>query len=175
MGGGKVMKKYSGVCLLMVISFSVISGGNNDFVKFPEGYKDSFTKYHTQNRANNKQVADMYANKTAIDSIKEGTLADGSIIIMEVYKPALDQEDKPVTGPDGLFKKSKLAAVAVMEKRSQWDADFPANERTGNWGFAIYTPDGNPKENDLDCVTCHTPLSNQNYMFTNVNLMKLVQ
>ncbi len=62
-----------------------------------------------------------------------------------------------------------------MEKRSQWDADFPANERTGNWGFAIYTPDGNPKENDLDCVTCHTPLSNQNYMFTNVNLMKLVQ
>ncbi|MDX1519907.1 MAG: cytochrome P460 family protein, partial [Gammaproteobacteria bacterium] len=39
-------------------------------------------------------------------------------------------------------------------------------DRAGGWGFAIYDPSGNPKENDLECAACHTPLANQEFMFT---------
>lgn len=166
------MKNIMYFILLFNISGLVIAGGNNEFVAFPDGYKDSFTHYNTQNRANNKQIADMYANQIAIESIKSGSLADGSRIVMEVYLPETNEDGKPVTGPDGLFIKSKLAAIAVMEKKSDWDNAFSADDRAGNWGFALYTPDGTPKKNDLDCVTCHRPLSNQDYMFTHQKLLE---
>ncbi len=71
-----------------------------------------------------------------------------------------------VTGPDGVFKKAGLAAVAVMEKRSNWDEGYSADERSGNWGFAFYDAKGMPKENELDCAGCHKPLSNQDYIFS---------
>jgi len=158
---------------LLLISASVIAGGRNDQVKFPEAYQDTFTHYNTQNRANNKQIADMYANEIAINSIKDGALADGSIIVMEVHKPEVDESGAPIVGKDGLFIKAKFAAVAVMEKRSDWGADYSADERAGNWGFALYDTKGMPKKNDLDCATCHQPLTNTDFMFSFPNLSEL--
>jgi len=159
------MKKIIMVTLLL-ISLTAIAGGRNDQVPYPQGYQDSFKYYNTQNRANNKQIADMYANDIAINSVKSGTLAEGSIIIMEIYKPEVGDSGAPIVGDDGLFIKKKLAAVAVMEKRSDWGADYAADERAGDWGFALYDPKGMPKKNDLDCATCHQPLTSTNYMFT---------
>lgn len=160
------MNKYGALTILAVFSLIALAGGNPEFVPFPDNYKDSFTHYSTQNRQNGTQVADMYANEVAVNSAKSGELADGSIITMEVYKTEVDENGEPVAGPDGVFKKSKLAAVAVMEKRSNWDEAYSADERAGNWGFALYDPAGNPKDNDLDCASCHKPLANQDYMFT---------
>ncbi|HNJ38147.1 MAG TPA: cytochrome P460 family protein, partial [Nitrosomonas sp.] len=57
-------------------------------------------------------------------------------------------------------------AVAVMEKRADWDKSFSPDDRTGNWGFAVYSPDGVAKSNDLNCVQCHTPLKDQDYLFS---------
>jgi len=159
------MKKIITFALLL-ISVSAIAGGRNDQVPYPEGYKESFTYYNTQNRANNKQIADMYANDTAMGSINDAELADGSIIIMEIHKPEVDDSGTPIVGDDGLFIKNKFAAVAVMEKRSDWGADYAADERAGAWGFALYDTKGMPKENSLDCATCHQPLTATNFMFT---------
>ncbi len=159
------MKKIITFTLLLISVFA-IAGGRNDQVKYPAGYEDSFTHYNTQNRANNKQIADMYANEIAINSVKSGTLAEGSIIVMEVYKPEVDESGTPIVGDDGLFIKKKFAAVAVMEKRSDWGTDYAADERAGAWGFALYDTKGMPKENSLDCATCHQPLTATNFMFT---------
>lgn len=158
---------------LFLISVSAIAGGRNDQVKFPEAYKDTFTHYNTQNRANNKQIADMYANNIAINSVKDGELAAGSIIVMEVHKPELDGSGAPIAGKDGLFVKAKFAAVAVMEKRSDWGADYSANDRAGDWGFALYDTKGMPKKNDLDCATCHQPLTSTDFMFSFPKLSEL--
>lgn len=160
-----LMKIYCGL-LLLAVSSAVIAGGNNEFVKFPEGYQEGFNHYSTQNRQNNEQVADMYANDIAINSVKDGNLADGSILVMEIYKSEVDENGERVTGPDGIFKKAGLAAVAVMEKRGNWDEAYSADERTGNWGYAFYDAKGMPKENELDCAGCHKPLSNQDYIFS---------
>ncbi len=166
------MKNFIGLIFLVSLPVLVYSGGNPEFVKYPADYKETYTLYHSQNRANNKQVAEFYANKQAIDSIKSEKLAAGSIVIMEVYKPEIDEAGKPVVGTDGLFNKSELAAIAVMEKRNDWDKQFLAENRTGDWGFAIYDAKGDVKENDLDCVSCHKPLENEEFIFTYKHLGK---
>lgn len=162
--------KISHVILLLTtctLPISVLAGGDPDFVKFPQGYKSSDTHYTTVNRQNGKQVASLYANDIAIDSIKAGGApANGSRIIMEVYKLKKDENDKPIMGADGIYEKGKFAAIAVMEKRSDWAAEFPAEHRAGGWGFALYDPQGNPKANELECASCHQPLSETGHMFT---------
>lgn len=160
------MNKLTGLLALTALSFAVYAGGNPEFVAFPSGYQDDFSRYSTQNRGNNQQVADLYANEVALESVKNGTLASGSVIVMEVYKPKKDDAGNIVTGRDGMFEKSELAAIAVMERRANWSGEFAADHRTGGWGFAIYDPRGNPKANDLDCVSCHSPLADQQYLFS---------
>ena len=165
------MKKIAYGLLTLSISFFVYAGGNPEYVGFPEGYQTEFTKYDTRNRINGKQVAVMYANKIALDTASGSGIDDGSVIVMEIYKTIAGEGGKPVVGADGLFEKGKLAADAVMEKRSDWDANFDSNNRAGNWGFALYKTDGTPKDNELDCASCHAPLQKNNYMFSHTSLL----
>jgi len=152
------------------------SGGNPEHVKFPAGYESTFTKYATANRANQTQVAKLYANETAIASYKaDQKAASGSVVVMEIYSTKTGEDGKPIAGSDGLFEIDSLAAVAVMENRGDWDASFSADDRTENWGFAVYEPDGSEKSNDLNCVQCHTPLSGQDYLFTYGRLVDFVK
>ncbi|MGB2587603.1 MAG: c-type cytochrome [Pseudolabrys sp.] len=56
----------------------------NTRVTFPEGYKDSFTKYHTINFPVTKQVRYYYANSAAVAAAKAGKpLPDGSVLFAE--------------------------------------------------------------------------------------------
>ena len=151
----------------LLLPFCVYAGGDPEFVKYPEGYQQIFTKYATANRANQTQLAKLFANEIAVESYKKGEeAAPGSVVIMEIYEPKKDAEGKIISGKDGLFEIEKLAAVAVMEKRNEWDKAFQPDNRVGGWGFAVYNPDGTPKSNDLNCVQCHTPLKEQDYLFS---------
>lgn len=156
--------------------FYVYGGGDPEHVKFPDGYEKSYTNYATANRANQKQVAKLYANEAAITGYTQGKVAaSGSVLIMEIYSPKTDADGKPVPGSDGIFEIDSLAAVAVMEKRDNWGADFPQENRAGNWGFALYNPDGTEKSNDLNCAQCHVPLQGQDYLFTHQKLVDFVK
>jgi len=162
--------------LLAVVPLYAHSGGDPEYVKFPEGYDKTFTQYATANRANQKQVAKLYANETALTSYQQNQQgASGSVVVMEIYNPKIDADGKPVPGDDGIFEIDALAAVAVMEKRDDWDGDYPAENRAGSWGFAVYNPDGTEKSNDLNCAQCHTPLSGQDYLFTYQKLVDFVK
>lgn len=165
------------IALIFAISpLYAYAGGNPEHVKFPADYAKSFTKYSTANRANQKQVAKLYANEAAINSYTQGKkAASGSVIIMEIYSPKADAEGKPIPGSDGIFEIDSLAAVAVMENRNDWDESFTQADRTGDWGFAVYNPDGSEKANDLNCVQCHTPLDAQDYLFTYQRLVDFVK
>ncbi|BBL33902.1 hypothetical protein Nstercoris_00128 [Nitrosomonas stercoris] len=172
------MKLGLGISTLvgLTLSLPAFAGGNPDFVKFPENYAETFTLYATANRANQTQLAKLYANKTAVDSYKSGdAAADGSVVIMEIYVPKKDAEGNIQSGEDGLFVIDKLGAVAVMEKRSDWDSAFEAADRSGNWGFALYEPDGQVKNNELDCAQCHNPLQQQDNLFSFQKLVDYVK
>jgi len=137
-------------------------------VTFPEGYKESFTKYHTINFPATKQVRYYYANKAAVAAAKAGKpLPDGSVLFVEVYAAKLDG-DKPVTGGDGFFVGDKLLLYTAMARDAGWGKDIPEMLRNDNWNYAIFTADKQyrPGVNQAECLACHKPLNNVSYTFT---------
>src|SRR4030081_4139945 len=73
-------------------------------VTFPEGYRDTFTKYHTINFPATRQVRHYYANKAAVLAAKEGKpLPAGSVLFVEVYAAKLDADQKTLTGNETFY------------------------------------------------------------------------
>lgn len=154
--------------LATILSCNIYAGGTPEFVKLPEGYENQ-VNYMTQNRVGQEQVAKIYARESFLQAIaNEEAVPEGGTIVMEIYEPKRDRDKNPVKGSGGNFLIDHLKAIAVMEHRSEWPAEMPASERSGNWGYALYTPKGEPLENDLDCAGCHWQLRRVNYMFTTV-------
>ncbi len=138
-------------------------------VSFPEGYKDTFTKYHTINFPATKQVRYYYANKAAVQAAKEGkALPDGSVLFAEVYAAKLDAGMKPAMGSDGFFVADKLVAYTAMASGAGWGSDMPEMLRNGNWNYAVFTTDKQqrPGVNQAECLACHKPLDKESYTFT---------
>lgn len=138
-------------------------------VTFPEGYRNTFTKYHTINFPATKQVRYYYANKAAMQAAKEGKpLPDGSFLLAEVYAAKLDAEGKPVTGDDGFYVAEKQLFYAAMASGAGWGKDIPEMLRNGNWNYAVFTLDKQhrPGVNQAECLACHKPIDKTNYTFT---------
>lgn len=169
------MKKIAYILLFLFISLNINAGGNPEHVTFPEGYQTEFKNYDTRNRMNGKQVAVLYANEIAIRGGTQGKLADGAKIVMEIYKTIAGEDGKPTVDEKGNFNKGAFAAIAVMEKRANWSEEFDKNDRAGDWGFALYNTDGSIKENNLPCASCHTPMPEQDYLFSHDSLISFSQ
>jgi cytochrome c553 len=138
-------------------------------VTFPEGYKESFTKYHTISFPATKQVRYYYANKAAVAAAKAGKpLPDGSVLFAEVYAAKVGADGKPVTGGDGQFEAEKLVAYTAMAREAGWGKDIPEMLRNENWNYAVFAPDKQhrPGVNQAECLACHKPLDNVSYTFT---------
>ncbi len=138
-------------------------------VTFPEGYKESFTKYHTISFPATKQVRYYYANKAAVAAAKAGKpLPDGSVLFAEVYAAKLDTGGKPVMGGDGFYMADKLVAYTAMAREAGWGKDIPDMLRNADWNYAVFTPDKQlrPGVNQAECLACHKPLDNVSYTFT---------
>lgn len=163
-----MMKKIVSFTIGSLLVASAYAGGDPEFVPFPETYRTTDTVYATINRANGKQVAVLYANEEALESAGKGDqLSPGSRIIMEIYKKKKDAEGNPIKAADGVYEKGDLAAIGVMQKRTCWPEEFSQDKRSEEWGFALYDPQGKPKDNQLDCASCHIPLdSSDDNLFT---------
>ena len=148
---------------------ALLSNVANTKVTFPEGYKDSFTKYHTINFPATKQVRYYYANSAAMAAAKAGKpLPDGSVLFAEVYAAKLDADNKPITGGDGFYVADKLLLYTAMAREEGWGKDIPEKLRNENWNYAIFTTDKQyrPGVNQAECLACHKPLDNVSYTFT---------
>jgi cytochrome c553 len=138
-------------------------------VAFPEGYKESFVKYHTINFPATKQVRYYYANKPAVQAAKAGRpLPDGSVLFAEVYTAKLDADKNPVKGADGFFVAEKLVAYTAMASGAGWGAEFPEMLRNGDWNYAVFTTEKQQRAgvNQAECLACHKPLDAASYVFT---------
>jgi cytochrome P460 len=138
------------------------------YLTFPEGYKDSFVKYHTINFPATRQVRHYYANKVAVQAAKEGkALPDGSYLIAEVYAAKLGADGKPVTGSDGFYIADKPLLYTAMARDAGWGKDIPEMLRNENWNYAVFTLDKKPRPiNQAECLGCHKPLDKVSYTFT---------
>jgi cytochrome c553 len=138
-------------------------------VTFPEGYKETFTKYYTMNFPATNQVRYYYANKAAVQAAKEGKpLPDGSVLFAEVYAARLDANKKPVMGSDGFFVADKLLFYTAMARGAGWGKDIPEMLRNEDWNYAVFTLDKQhrPGVNQAECLACHKPLDKVSYTFT---------
>jgi cytochrome c553 len=138
-------------------------------VTFPEGYKETFTKYHTINFPSTRQVRYFYANTVAVAAARAGKpLPDGSVLFAEVYAAKLDTDNKPVAGPDGFYVADKLLAYTAMASGEGWGDDLPDMLRNADWNYAVFTADKQqrPGVNQADCLACHKPLDKVSYVFT---------
>jgi cytochrome c553 len=138
-------------------------------VTFPEGYKESFVKYHTISFPATKQVRYYYANKAAVSAAKAGkSLPDGSVLFAEVYAARIGADGKPDTGGDGHFVAEKLVAYTAMAREAGWGKDIPEMLRNENWNYAVFTTEKQqrPGVNQAECLGCHKPLDKVSYTFT---------
>ena len=138
-------------------------------VGFPEGYKDTYTKYHTINFPATKQVRYYYGNKVAVAAAKAGKpLPDGSVLFAEVYAAKLDGGNSPIMGADGYYAADKLLFYTAMARETGWGKDIPEMLRNADWNYAIFTTEKQhrPGVNQAECLACHKPLDNLSYTFT---------
>ncbi len=136
---------------------------------FPEGFKDSFVKYHSINFPATKQVRYYYANKAAVEAAKASKpLPDGSYLIAEVYAAKVDAAGKPVSSSDGLYVADKPLFYTGMGTGAGWGNGIPEPLRNGNWNYAVFTLDkkARPGVNQAECLACHKPLDSVSYTFT---------
>jgi cytochrome c553 len=153
------------------------AGAKSDFlpniaktsVQFPENYQSTFTKYHTINFPESRQVRYYYANDAALRSAKAGkALPDGSILFAEVYAAKLDADKKPLTGSDGFFVPGELLFYTAMGRDAGWGKDIPDMLRNEDWNYAVFTTAKTyrPGINQAECLACHKPLDKASYTFT---------
>ncbi len=137
-------------------------------VTFPESYKTSFSKYHTINFPDTKQVRYYYANPTALEAAKAGkALPDGSYLFAEVYSAKLDADKKPVMGADGFFVPDQLLFYTAMAREAGWGKDIPEMLRNEEWNYAAFSTAKQLRPvNQAECLACHKPLTTTSYTFT---------
>jgi cytochrome c553 len=138
-------------------------------VTFPENYKTTFTKYHTIDFPDRKQVGYYFANDAALAAAKGGRpLPDGSVIFGEVWSAKLDADKKPVAGTDGRLVADQLVAYIAMEREPGWGRDIPDMLRNENWNYAVFTTAKAPRPgiNQAECLACHKPQDKVSYTFT---------
>lgn len=137
-------------------------------VSFPEGYKESFRKYHTINFPATRQVRYYFGNKVAVDAAKAGKpLPDGSVLFAEVWSAKLGDDKQPVTGADGFYVPEKLLFYTAMARDKGWGAGIPEMLRNEDWNYAAFTTDKKHRPiNQAECLACHKPLDNVSYTFT---------
>jgi len=137
-------------------------------VAFPEGYQQTFVKYHTINFPGTKQVRYYLANPAALRAAREGkSLPDGSYLFAEVYSAKLDANKNPVKGADGFYEPDKLIGYTAMQRDAGWGADFPSELRNEEWNYAAFALDKKARPvNQAECLACHKPLDRESYTFT---------
>ncbi|MFO1196288.1 MAG: cytochrome P460 family protein [Burkholderiaceae bacterium] len=138
-------------------------------VRFPEGYRATFTRYHAISFPETRQVRHYFANDVALRAAREGRpLPDGSVLFAEVHSAKLDAAGRPVNGPDGVFVADQLLFYTAMARDSGWGRDIPEMLRNEDWNYAVFTLDGRhrPGVNQAECLACHKPRDKVSFLFT---------
>jgi plastocyanin len=111
-----------------------------------------------------------------VEAVRKGQpIPSGAVLTLVQWSVQQDEKGNPLTGPDGRFIKKDILAHTVMEKRTGWGADYPADwPRNGEWEYAVFTADGSPSikgnANNKACFTCHLPHAKQDFV---ISLAKL--
>src|SRR5690348_16800724 len=133
----------------------------------PSDYKNWPKFLSDIQRADTKQVRDIYINPVGNSTRMGDAFPDGTISVMEIYKAREAADGTPLKGPDGKFVKGDLVKIALMGKGPGWGDTSPPELRNGDWVCSMYLADGKTKAPDdtATCRACHLPLKDKDYIF----------
>lgn len=131
---------------------------------FPADYK-SWPKFLSEvQRPDAKQVRELYINPAGARARKGDAFADGTVMVMELYKAKAEGEAL-AKGQDGKLVKGDLAKIFVMGKDAGWGRDVPEPLRNGTWVYSAFGPDGKALMEDFTkCRACHAPLAQKDFV-----------
>lgn len=138
-------------------------------VAFPQGYAQRMVLYTTVDRTDNGQVRLLYAPREAVEAARANRpLPNGTVIAIELYRAQRGADNQLTRGADGRLVRGELMNVFVMEKRSGWGMNYPAEIRNTDWEYATFNAQGQRGENrDMTaCVTCHAPRRGDDFVFS---------
>ena len=144
----------------------VRAGG--DKVAFPEGF-EKWVLYATVDRDKINQYRELYTSQAAIDAVKAGKpTPSGTVVVLVQWAAKVDDKKMPIKGADGRFVKDRIVGYTVMEKRTGWGTEYPADIRNGEWEYQAFTADKKPNAKAVlaNCFKCHKPLDKADYLFS---------
>jgi plastocyanin len=153
-------------------AFASCAFAGPDNIKFPNDYLKGVL-YQTLDRPDSKQYRELYTQAEVIDAVRKGKpIPSGAVITLVQWSVEQDANGVPLKGADGRFIKKDILAHTVMEKRSGWGAEYPADMRNGEWEYQAFNAQGqpNPKANIKACFQCHLPHAKQDFV---ISLAKL--
>ena len=167
--------KYTVLASAVAAALAANAWAGPDKIKFPNDYLRGVL-YQTVDRADIKQYRELYTQAEVVDAVRKGKpIPDGAVITLVQWSVEQDANGAPLKDPNGRFIKKEVVGHTVMEKRSGWGADYPADwPRNGEWEYAAFTADGLPNAkanaNNKACFTCHLPHAKQDFV---ISLAKL--
>jgi hypothetical protein len=163
--------------LLLCLAFAAVPlaslQAGPEKVELPADWRTRFVLYNEIERPDRtpNQVRLMYVNPEAAAAARAGQPApSGTVLVMEDRPAVAGADGKPLRDAKGRMQVGeRTLALAVMEKRPGWGAEYPATQRNGEWEYASYTPEG-VKRAGIDtkpCFACHLPRTGaRDYTFT---------
>lgn len=130
-----------------------------DRVGFPTNYAKAYEVLRTVSREEGKKVVTVYGNAQAasVTNISQLPYPYGSILVMETASTLKDSNGKPRAGSSGALQKDKVLGLHVMRRGKDFGAVYATN-RSGEWEFVEYRPDGSyitPPQKSATCAECH--------------------
>jgi len=150
------------------LAFAVQAQAGGEKIAFPEGFEKG-TLYSVLDRHDTKQYRELYASPGVVESVRKGQgVPSGAVLTLVQYKAKADGTGAPLKDNNGRFIKGDLLAYTVMEKRSGWGSEYPADIRNGDWEYQAFTADkkANEKANLKACFQCHKPHEKQDFVIS---------
>jgi hypothetical protein len=160
--------RAAGLVLAVALAAGLVEAGPEK-VAFPRDYQSRFFAFGTANDEAAGTVRILYLTYDAIRLRETGKpLPYGTILVAEERRARLDAAGVPVTDAKGRFLPTEqVVSVWVQEKRKGWGAEYPPAQRTGEWEFAHFLPDGSRKADAkiAECRACHKKQATKDYTF----------
>lgn len=133
---------------IIMTSCVVPARAGGEQVRFPQSYEEGVL-YTTVHRGNIKE--DIYTDRAAIEAVKAGRPIPGGTVITLVD-----------------YRDGELFRYVVMEKRSGWGSEYPADIRNGEWEYQAFNADRsvNEQEDLIRCFRCHQSEAHNDFVFT---------
>jgi len=135
-------------------------------ITLPEAYKD-WKVISMSHRTDNNTLRTILGNEIAVKAARAGKTRPwpkGSILGKLVWKQKAEEHWPSAIAPD------KFVHAEFMIK------DNEKYKKTGGWGYARWVgldqkPYGNDKDFALECMGCHTPVKDNDWVFTTPAIM----